>query len=188
MKTDYLDRILTFFAYPTSLTGFVMIVGGLYLIYKEKIYIDSQTNEVSTVETPLGTYRTNAPALALFVVGAVLLLATVSMKPDEKQVTLKGSVRSNEYPVQVYVVLEQQSLNNAGSYIFNVPGNPENNHYKLLFKGGDTVYDSIADLNDLKNNEIKINEVVINDPGLRASYVPKVLATVPAEFDTGGNQ
>ena len=40
--------------YLSSFVGLVMVVGGIWLLYKEKIYIDSEWKQVAAIETPIG--------------------------------------------------------------------------------------------------------------------------------------
>ena len=151
--------------YMSSVTGLIMVAGGIFLLYKEKIYIDSQTKEVTALETPVGTFRTNAPALALFLIGFIPLIYPIyqSSKDEEKvrmaqeetrqiqeeKVKLQGraSVDKDKYPVQVYVVLDSDSLNNASDYSFNVPAHWYKGYYKILYKTDDEkVQEETADL------------------------------------------
>ena len=98
-----------------SITGLIMMAGGVWLIYKEKIYIDRETNQVTEVELPwLGKLRTNAPALVLFLFGLVALIypiyeSKVVTEPT-KLVAIKGSVRSGTFPVYVYAVSNMDAL------------------------------------------------------------------------------
>lgn len=61
-------RMVLFFM--STLAGFVMIAGGIWLIYKEKIYIDRESNKPVEVKLPVGfSFSSNYPALALFALG-----------------------------------------------------------------------------------------------------------------------
>ena len=46
-----------------AIAGFVMVVGGMWLIYKQKIYIDRESGQPITVELP-GNFKftSNYPA------------------------------------------------------------------------------------------------------------------------------
>jgi hypothetical protein len=46
-------RMVLFFM--STLAGFVMIAGGIWLIYKEKIYIDRESNKPVEVKLPGGS-------------------------------------------------------------------------------------------------------------------------------------
>ena len=48
--------------YLCSVAGLVMVVGGIWLIYKEKIFIDRETKQITEIEIPGGwKFRTNIP-------------------------------------------------------------------------------------------------------------------------------
>lgn len=60
--------------YVCAIAGLVIVVGSLFLIWKGRIYIDAETNQVTKIELPLGIkLQTNLPVLATFIVGAFLL-------------------------------------------------------------------------------------------------------------------
>jgi hypothetical protein len=60
--------------YGCVLAGIIIVFGGILLLYKQKIYIDSASNQVTEIETPIGKFRTNLPVLGLFAVGIVALV------------------------------------------------------------------------------------------------------------------
>lgn len=146
--------------YLSSVTGLIMVVGGIFLLYKEKIYIDSQTKEVTALETPVGTFRTNAPALALFLIGFIPLIYPIyQSSKKEDTVTLYGKLIEDNsiYPVQAYVVLDSQSFNNKSDYIFNVPAHWDKGYYKVLYKmKGDNVQEETANLASAQNGQITL--------------------------------
>ena len=41
--------------YLCSGAGLLMVVGGIWLIYKQRIYIDRETNQITEIKTPLGS-------------------------------------------------------------------------------------------------------------------------------------
>ena len=43
--------------YLCSVACFVMVVGGIWLIYREKIYIDRESQKLVEVQTPLGASK-----------------------------------------------------------------------------------------------------------------------------------
>ena len=65
-----------------SVAGFVMVVGGMWLIYKQKIYIDRESGQPITVELP-GNFKltSNYPALTLFALGFIPLIYPVHDLP-----------------------------------------------------------------------------------------------------------
>jgi hypothetical protein len=57
-----------------STAGLVILVGSLLLLWKRRIYLDSEGKSVSKVELPLGVkFETQFPVLVLFLIGGVLL-------------------------------------------------------------------------------------------------------------------
>ncbi|MCI5158594.1 MAG: hypothetical protein D3906_09180 [Candidatus Electrothrix sp. AUS1_2] len=162
--------------YLSSVTGLIMVAGGIFLLYTEKIYIDSQTKEVTTLETPVGTFRTHAPALTLFLIGFIPLIYPIyqSSKDEEKvrlalederqkldeKVTLQGEVigKKSSFPVQAYVVLKSDSLLNEGQYSFSVPAHSEDEQYKLIFYMNDkNIKEKKADLKKAEGGRITLN-------------------------------
>ena len=52
--------------YMCSTAGLVMIGGGIRLIYKQRIYIDREWKRPVEINTPLGNFKSNYPALVVF--------------------------------------------------------------------------------------------------------------------------
>jgi hypothetical protein len=132
--------------YLSSLAGLGMVLGGIWLIYKQKIYIDSESKQVTEIETPLGKFKTNAPALALFALGFVPLIYPVAngsalldkkMAQGEK-VQLKGHVDGNfgGSPVQVYAVVYSKNLYSPGDFELLVPNAKD---YTVLYVAGSII-------------------------------------------------
>ena len=64
--------------YVVAVAGFVMVVGGMWLIAKQKIYIDRESKQPVEIKLPLGvSVKSNYPALALFALLASTVLAAV---------------------------------------------------------------------------------------------------------------
>ena len=132
--------------YMCSLAGMVMIVGGIWLIYKEKIYIDRESKQPIEINTPLGNFKSNYPALALFALGFVPLIYPIYslnklvgyVKVDT--VRIKGPVETSAYPALVYAARAQDSLTKNGEFRVPVPyiGNDD---YRLLLVVNGRVFD-----------------------------------------------
>jgi hypothetical protein len=142
-------RMLLFFA--TTLAGFVMVVGGMWLIYTQKIYIDKESNQPVEISLP-GNFRfkSNYPALALFVLGFFPLLypfhelSQLEEYPHVVWVKLTGAPNTNVYPALVYASVTPSPVTRGGD-TFTVPvpfigkGDEE---YKVLLIANDHVLDS----------------------------------------------
>ncbi len=142
-------RIPLFFM--TEFAGLVMVVGGMWLIYKEKIYIDKESKQPVQVEIPGGLrFKGNYPALALFVLGFFPLifpffrLSTLAEYPHVVRVHLTGIPSTNIHPALVYASVAPYAVTKDGdSFSVEVPfigkGDEE---YKVLLIANERVLDS----------------------------------------------
>ena len=169
--------------YLCSLSGLIMVVGGIWLIYKEKIYIDKESKQVTEIETPIGKFKTNIPALVLFALGFVPLIYPIVKisefsKEISKQVRIVGNVKSNVHPVQVYAVLEADSLMQDRVFSLVVPNLSKD--YKIVYIAKDVVFEDLAEFQNKKGEEIKLpaKEMTIESSQNFESNVPPV----PSEF------
>ncbi|MBI4650396.1 hypothetical protein HY745_03740 [Candidatus Desantisbacteria bacterium] len=147
--------------YFCSIAGFIMVVGGIYLIYKQKIYIDRESKEITEIETPFGKFRTNVPALALFVLGFFpLIYPIVNISREVEKVQIKGTVTSNKYPVQVFAAIESYSLlKGSGEFNLQVPALKKTDKgYKIIYLVENTSDDAIAEISKQKDGEIILPE------------------------------
>jgi len=161
-----------------------MIVGGIWLIYKQKIFIDRETKQVIEVETAFGKFKTNIPALALFIIGFIPLLYPIYQTKDvTKKVRISGMVRSSSHPVMVYATVGIDSLSNDREFSIRVPlGYGPNEDYKILFIAGNILTETVVDPQAAKGNEIKLVERKIEIPS-GALYAPvEALPPTPDKF------
>jgi len=172
--------------YFSSFAGLAMVLGGIWLIYKEKIYIDRESKQVTEIETPVGKFKTNVPALALFILGFFpLIYPIVTTQSLVEQVHIRGSIRSSSHPVIVYAVRSADSLLHDGEFGLQVPylrqGNEE---YRILYlaQGKLIVDEERAPLSSAKGGEILLpNKEITLPASVVPSYEPSV-AVVPPEF------
>lgn len=166
--------------YLSSLAGLFMVVGGIWLLYKEKIYIDSESKQVTEIELPIGKFKTNLPALVLFALGFIPLIYPITQCTDVlSELRLKGRVEGNAFPVQVYAVIRTDSLNGPGDFNLRVP---ELEGYKILYVvPGEPVVDYQPDVREAKRGELRVpvTKLLLSR---KASYKPNDVRPVPAEF------
>jgi hypothetical protein len=128
--------------YVCSAAGFVMVVGGIWLIYKQKIYIDRESQQPVEIKTPLGDFKSNYPALALFVLGFFPLVYPIYalqglvgyVKVDT--VRIRGPVEATAYPVLVYATRALDSLSKSGEFRVPVPFIGDDDYRVLLVVNG----------------------------------------------------
>jgi hypothetical protein len=172
--------------YLSALAGIVMIVGGIWLIYKEKIYLDHESKEPIEIQSPLGSFKSNYPALTLFVLGFFPLVypiyavnnLTDYIKVDT--VRIRGAVAANAYPVVVYAARAQDSLSRDGEFQVPVPFLSQQDDYRILLVVNDHVLDEARverNKNDGDVIEVKFKPVVVEPNPYQGEVSP-----IPAEF------
>lgn len=158
--------------YLCSLAGLTMVIGGMWCIYKQKIFIDRETHEVINVHTPLGVFRTNVPALVLFVLGFIPLtvplewLRNLPLPPPVKELRVHGEIsNSNVFPIQIFAAVKSESLNAARTFDLHLPISPGSNEdYTLLYVVGKVVIDEGLDINAARHGEIDVRPLKLVIP------------------------
>jgi hypothetical protein len=168
--------------YLSSLAGLIMVAGGVWLLYKQKIYIDKESNQVTEIETPLGKFKTNIPALVLFALGFVpLIYPIVQSSGFAEEVRIVGNVKASTFPVQVYAVIKSDSLLENRDFSLPVPvpkGGSE--EYKIIYVAGNIILEDRVDLTKKQNEELHLQAKEIF-PAAVKSYQPAI-SPKPAGF------
>lgn len=170
--------------YACSFAGLVMVIGGIWLIAKEKIYIDRETRQVTAIELPFGVkFQTNLPALALFVLGFVPLiypLPYASQLVDE--VLLKGEVAGDDFPVEVLAVVDSELLWTPRDFSISVPRiDSRQGNYKVLYvAASNPILDGRLDLDAAADGVLPVPQKALWRDG-QQDYLPQ-LQPVPKEF------
>jgi len=171
----------------TEFSGFAMVVGGMWLIYKQRIYIDKESNQPIEVKLPGNfSFRSNYPALALFALGFFPLiypfheLQDLPEYPHVVTVKLTGVPDTNVYPALVYASVAPSAVTqNGDSFSLPVPfigrGDEE---YKVLLIANDHVLDSeTAKKTGDGDIEIKFRPTILASPEYKTTRAP-----VPADY------
>ncbi|HMV85395.1 MAG TPA: hypothetical protein PLD20_22855 [Blastocatellia bacterium] len=169
--------------YLCSISGLIMVAGGIWLIYKEKIYIDKESNQVTEVETPIGTFKTNIPALVLFALGFVPLIYPIAhLNTSAQEVRISGDVDSDRNQVAVYAIVEVDTLHNGGAFTMGVPFmNNGIRHYRLLYITQNALEEQTISVDEMQAGKVQLPKKKISSPE-GESLVPNTLLPVPAEF------
>ena len=150
--------------YVCSIAGLVMVVGGIWLLYRQKIYIDRESREVTEISTPIGTFKTNFPALMLFALGFVpLIYPMFQLAGMTKEVKIRGNVKANAHPILVYAVAKSDSLLQDGSFNLQVPL-LSSADYKVLYLVGNSMDQVAVDLKAQQSGVIDLKDKVISLP------------------------
>jgi len=172
--------------YLAALAGLTMIVGGIWLVYKQKIYIDRATNQVTTeIDIPLvGKFKTNVPALALFALGFVPLLYPI-YKSQTQYLTIHGKVTSQLYPVVVYAVVDMNAIQHDGQFNLPLPVLQNPNYApKIIYVAGANpplVFNDDVDATKQKNGAIELLPMQITG-SQQAPAFEKNITVPPADF------
>jgi hypothetical protein len=172
--------------FVSALTGVFMVVGGIWLIYTEKIYIDAESKQPIAISTPIGGFTNNYPALTLFALGFFPLiypLYTVNNLSDYARVEtvrIKGPVDANAYPVLIYASVDQDARTAKGDFEIRVPfiGRNQKDYKILLVVNGQVLGEESARRTG-SGAEIEVNfkPVVVE-----ASPYEPAIAAVSADF------
>jgi len=166
-----------------------MVVGGLWLLAKQKIYLDHETKEPVQVELPGGVrLKANSPALALFLVGFIPLLYPVYKLdlreyPHVETVNLTGDLDPQEQMIVVYASTGQDSVQ-PSERTFKIPAHfladVESEYKVLLLADKNVISEGRAALRDRDSNgniAVKLTPLVFPKP-----YKTGEIGPVSAEF------
>jgi hypothetical protein len=173
----------------TALAGFIMVVGGIWLIYKEKIYIDRESQKPIEIKLPGNfSFTSNYPALALFVLGFFPLMYPLNEVKIPKgyvkvtRVKLKGLAHSDAYPAMVYAAeVPYPVMKDGDGFDVTVPVFSNTDEYKMLLISNGHVldYQSAPASSVDKDGQIIVNfKPVLVDPPAYAGQI----APVPAAY------
>jgi len=168
--------------FMTEFAGLAMVVGGIWLIYKQKIYVDKESNQPLEVGLPGGfTFKSNYPALALFALGFFPLIYPLSELsklveyPHVVTVKLTGVPNTNVYPALVYASVAPYPVTRDGdSFTVPVPfigkGDEE---YKVLLIANEHVMDTqTAKKTGNGNIEIKFRSTILEPSEYKTTDTP----------------
>jgi hypothetical protein len=171
----------------SEVAGMLMIVGGILLVYKQKILINDATGEPTAIELPWGIkVKTNLPAVALSIVGLALFVGPVHTAgaveadlrrvevdriknppppgPRVMNVCIQGSIHAPDYPVIVYAVraqaatLEPREFRVQVPFLVDAPGDS----YTILYRApNNTTGEQVADDKQIRNGTIQLPDYTI---------------------------
>lgn len=178
-------RIALYFL--SAAAGLIMIIGGIWLIYTEKIYIDTESKQAIEIKTPLGAFKNNYPALTLFALGFLPLIYPIHRLGDIQDgrvtvatVRLSGPVKTNAYPVAIYAAAEDYFVERDGSFSVDVPiFGQHDKEYKILLVVNGQVLDTQPVRVQPGQRELNVSFM---PPEVEESEYQPMLAPVPAHY------
>lgn len=172
--------------YVCSLAGFCMILGGVWLIYREKIYLNSETKEVMEVQLPLfGKIKTNIPALGLFLIGFFPLIYPIYKSRPQYVTVSQPSVKSSIHPVDVYVVVHEEKLDQDDQLTIEVPVlSTEDYSPHLIYVVGGEVFHQKLDLTLVKSGilSLKSKDIQVQNPKSATALLQPDIQPKPVNF------
>lgn len=168
----------------SSLAGLIMVGGGIWLIYKEKIYIDRESKTITEIETPIGKFRTNVPALVLFVLGFVPLIYPIySSRQTQDEVYLNGDL-AGQGELVVYASIRTDSLSLPGPFQVRLPALDYPDVQLLYVRGNEIVNSGRPEQISEVGGKIKIRPQVIKEknPAPAPPPFPESTKPIPSEF------
>jgi hypothetical protein len=164
--------------------GLIMIIGGLWLLFKQKIYLNPTTGEQLGTEVEIhgiGRFKTASPALAFFALGFVPLiyapyqltdvsklkhdLADAQARLPEK-VPIRGKVTTQPPSrVDVYAAIRVDVLHRPGEFELTVPYFKEpGESYTLLYivDSGTIVDDQHVNLRERQDGAVRVPDKKIS--------------------------
>lgn len=162
--------------------GVLMIAGGIWLIYHEKIFLDSTTSMPVFVEVPfVGKLRTNAPSLALFVLG-LLAVGYPIHAARIPSLTVKQQISSQVHPVSVYAVVRSVPLQNDGYVYIALPVLPEEYEPQLIYVAGTITNQETIDPSAGKNGILELKPRQIQYSGSPTPAIKSDVVGKPAGY------
>jgi hypothetical protein len=163
-----MDSKIIVLYYVSSMAGLVMVIGGIWLIYKQKIYIDRESKQITEIETPIGKFRTNIPALALFVLGFFPLIYPIYESSSIirlEKVKVVGKVKASVHPVLVYAVMLSEPLQEDREFSMQLPiMYTKDREYKIIYIAGTTILEDRLDMSQVKDGIVNLREKDIAIP------------------------
>lgn len=151
----------------SSLSGLIITLGGIWLLYKKKIYIDSTTGRPTVVELPfMIKISANLPVLLFFGIGVSLLIFPIyrSTKAPQ-QVAISGSLEGNALPIDVYAVVASEKIVSPGRYVIRLSGvSPELGDCKIIYLSANGKLIA-QDFVDIDQSDVALQPKVISLPG-----------------------
>jgi hypothetical protein len=171
----------------TASAGFLMIAGGMWLIYKEKIYLDRESNKPIEVKLPGNfSFTSNYPALALFALGFFPLVYPFHELPRltkyilVRNVKIKGVVQSDMYPVLVYAAGTPYPVEKTTEgFNIAVPVIKGDEEYRVLLIVNGHVIDAqtVSATKSSDVIDVQFKPLVVEPPNYRAEIAP-----LPADY------
>jgi hypothetical protein len=147
--------------YLCAIGGLFTIVFSFWLLWKQRIFLDSTSKEITEIELLLGIkVKTSLPVILLILIGGALLMYSVNeVQQLGREVTVDGTVSGTATSVELFASVASQSVPQGGDFSFQLPVTFPARKYTLLYTvDGNLVAHQIVDQHGggLKPMELQI--------------------------------
>lgn len=128
--------------------GLFTIVFSFWLLWKQRIFLDSTGKEITEIELPLGIkVKTSLPVILLILIGGAVLMYSVNeVQQIESELTVDGQVSGTAESVELFASVASQSVPQGGDFSLSVPVTHPTRKYTLLYAvDGNLVAHQIVD-------------------------------------------
>jgi hypothetical protein len=164
-----------YLAFGCQIAGITMILGAFWLLFKQKIYLNAETKDIMFVELPLlGKLKTNAPSLAIFVLGLVAVGFPYYLSRTQ-YLSVHQHFASNEYPISVYAVCHENSIENDGELDLPVPILPDSDYKPaIVYRVGAITEAETLDMSKAKGGVLQLDGRTITLPASATPLKPNI--------------
>lgn len=134
--------------YLCAIGGLFTIVFSFWLLWKQRIFLDSTSKEITEIELPLGIkVKTSLPVILLILIGGALLMYSVNeVQQLGREVTVDGKVSGTATSVELFASVASQAVPQGGDFSFQLPVTYPARKYTLLYAvAGNLVAHQIVD-------------------------------------------
>jgi hypothetical protein len=143
------------------LAGTLVALITVALLWREKIYVDAATKQITKIDLPFGIkLQTNAPLIAIVFIAAGLILVPVMKHKEQNMVVLRGHVKTRGESLKVYAIAAQQETN--GDVVLEVPGDTYYTVMYLPIDGAPALDSKFVDLVNKHDEPFALPEEEIN--------------------------
>lgn len=119
--------------------GFILLLGGLWLVSKKKILVDTQSGAVIDMEIPLlGKLKTNIPGVVFFLLGFGLVAFPVYRIDQLSPIFhIKGEADAGTGQIHVYIALQPELIEKEKKdFLVSAPSSDQFERYEVLYISG----------------------------------------------------
>ncbi len=157
--------------------GVVILVATIFLLYKGRIYLDSESKQPIEYEIPwFGKFKSQNPVLMMMVLGAVMVSGpALRGQPATEMVDVEAEIQTDGRPILtqfVEVPAFQNTKQTSGKFSMSLPRLSSGVTYRAQFLVDKRLIDE-REL-DFTNGKATLTPVVWSEPASDSEIQPKI--------------